>query len=138
VPAICGCDNHLIIRRDEVQARVLKALLDKPLATISSKGSATSSSAETNRLRMKRRDTRRGKKFGDGLTLIGRVDTVKAKSRKPTRHAFRFRTQGGDAPVPRPLHRKEDSTWRVTSYDLPRSSLQLTAEQRRQPPLGRA
>jgi hypothetical protein len=31
---------------------------------------------------------------------------------------FRFRTQGGDAPVLRLLWRKEDSTWRVTSYDV--------------------
>ena len=28
---------------------------------------------------------------------------------------FRFRTQGGDAPVLRLLWRKEDDTWRVTS-----------------------
>jgi len=31
---------------------------------------------------------------------------------------FRFRTQGGDAPVLRLLWRKEDKTWRVTSYDV--------------------
>jgi hypothetical protein len=31
---------------------------------------------------------------------------------------FRFRTQSGDAPVLRLLWRKEDSTWRVTSYDV--------------------
>ena len=31
---------------------------------------------------------------------------------------FRFRTQGGDAPVLRLLWRKEDDTWRVTSYDV--------------------
>ena len=31
---------------------------------------------------------------------------------------FRFRTQSGDAPVLRLLWRKEDNTWRVTSYDL--------------------
>jgi hypothetical protein len=31
---------------------------------------------------------------------------------------FRFRTQGGDAPVLRLLWRKEDNTWRVTSYDV--------------------
>ena len=30
---------------------------------------------------------------------------------------FRFRTQGGDAPVLRLLWRKEDDTWRVT-YDV--------------------
>jgi len=31
---------------------------------------------------------------------------------------FRFRTQGGDAPVLRLLWRKEDTVWRVTSYDI--------------------
>ena len=31
---------------------------------------------------------------------------------------FRFRTQGGDAPVLRLLWRKEDGAWRVTSYDV--------------------
>ncbi|HEX2457717.1 MAG TPA: hypothetical protein VHI99_28730 [Vicinamibacterales bacterium] len=31
---------------------------------------------------------------------------------------LRFRTQGGDAPVLRLLWRKEDGTWRVTSYDV--------------------
>ena len=31
---------------------------------------------------------------------------------------FRFRTQDGDAPVLRLLWRKEDSAWRVTSYDV--------------------
>ena len=31
---------------------------------------------------------------------------------------FRFRTQGGDAPVLRLLWRKEDNAWRVTSYDV--------------------
>jgi hypothetical protein len=31
---------------------------------------------------------------------------------------FRFRTQSGDAPVLRLLWRKEDNTWRVTSYDV--------------------
>ena len=31
---------------------------------------------------------------------------------------FRFRTQGGDAPVLRLLWRKEDNTWRITSYDV--------------------
>ena len=31
---------------------------------------------------------------------------------------FRFRTQSGDAPVLRLLWRKENSTWRVTSYDV--------------------
>jgi hypothetical protein len=31
---------------------------------------------------------------------------------------FRFRTQGGEAPVLRLLWRKEANTWRVTSYDV--------------------
>ena len=31
---------------------------------------------------------------------------------------FRFRTQDGDAPVLRLLWRKEDNTWRITSYDV--------------------
>ena len=31
---------------------------------------------------------------------------------------FRFRTQGGEAPVLRLLWRKEDNSWRVTSYDV--------------------
>ena len=31
---------------------------------------------------------------------------------------FRFRTQDGEAPVLRLLWRKEDNTWRVTSYDV--------------------
>jgi len=31
---------------------------------------------------------------------------------------FRFRTQDGDAPVLRLLWRKEDDTWRVTSFDV--------------------
>ena len=31
---------------------------------------------------------------------------------------FRFRTQGGEAPVLRLLWRKEDNAWRVTSYDV--------------------
>jgi hypothetical protein len=31
---------------------------------------------------------------------------------------FRFRTQGGDAPVLRLLWRKEASAWRITSYDV--------------------
>jgi hypothetical protein len=31
---------------------------------------------------------------------------------------FRFLTRGGEAPVLRLLWRKEDSTWRVTSYDV--------------------
>ena len=31
---------------------------------------------------------------------------------------FRFRTQAGDAPVLRLLWRKEDGTWRITSYDV--------------------
>jgi hypothetical protein len=31
---------------------------------------------------------------------------------------FRFRTQSGEAPVLRLLWRKEDNTWRVTSYDV--------------------
>ena len=31
---------------------------------------------------------------------------------------FRFRTQGGDAPVLRLLWRKEENTWRITSYDV--------------------
>jgi len=31
---------------------------------------------------------------------------------------FRFRTQGGDAPILRLLWRKEADTWRVTSYDV--------------------
>jgi hypothetical protein len=31
---------------------------------------------------------------------------------------FRFRTQGGDAPVLRLLWRKEDNAWRVRSYDV--------------------
>ena len=31
---------------------------------------------------------------------------------------FRFRTQAGDAPVLRLLWRKEEGTWRITSYDV--------------------
>ena len=31
---------------------------------------------------------------------------------------FRFRTQGGDAPVLRLLWRKEDNAWRITSFDV--------------------
>ncbi len=31
---------------------------------------------------------------------------------------FRFRTEGGDAPVLRLLWRKEDGTWRVRAYDV--------------------
>ena len=31
---------------------------------------------------------------------------------------FRFRTQAGDAPVLRLLWRKEDNTWRITSFDV--------------------
>ena len=31
---------------------------------------------------------------------------------------FRFRTQAGDAPVLRLLWRNEDSTWRITSFDI--------------------
>ena len=31
---------------------------------------------------------------------------------------FRFRTQGGEAPVLRLLWRKEANTWRVTAFDV--------------------
>ncbi len=31
---------------------------------------------------------------------------------------FRFRTQGGEAPVLRLLWRKEAGNWRITSYDV--------------------
>jgi hypothetical protein len=31
---------------------------------------------------------------------------------------FRFRTQGGDAPVLRLLWRKEDNAWRITAFDV--------------------